>query len=415
MAFTTIQGSAANDGTSFVGTSGVDSVLVQNEKNFFVGAQLAGDTIQYTDYTNVVSGATMKGGQGNDAFDPTAAQINLNNAFINGNKDTDTFGTNVALGTATNTTLYGGQGNDTITFGNTIFSSVINGNKDTDVMTTAGITGGSFYGGQGTDTLNIVGATNTSVVQGDADNDTLNIQGTFAGSKVNGGAGNDSINDGGVITTFATSTIHGGAGNDTITMSNTAANVGLTISADLGNDSAIATSNSDSISGGSGTDTLSGALGTDTLDGGAGVDTYRYAAAGTTSVDADVFASGAFNAGAAGDVFDVNPTTTGLLANLTAAVNTVVGSATNTFIADSANTGYATFLLAEAAVEAANNTTLDYVVIFRNTTSGNVEAWADATSAAAGTGVQLVSDFGVAAANQAAFLTAFVAANVSVA
>ena len=103
----------------------------------------------------------------------------------------------------------------------------------------------------------------------------------------------------------------------------------------------------------------------------------------------------------------------GIIQDITAAVVNIAGAADNSFIVDSANTGYADFAAAEAAVQAANAGTADYVLIFRNTTSGNIEAWADADSSVVGSGVQLVSDFD--AADAAAFLTGFVAANTAVA
>jgi len=67
----------------------------------------------------------------------------------------------------------------------------------------------------------------------------------------------------------------------------------------------------------------------------------------------------------------------------------IAASADNSFIVDSAGTGYATFALAEAAVEAVNGNTLDYALLFFNTTNSRVELWIDADSGAAGSGILL--------------------------
>jgi hypothetical protein len=417
LAFTTIQGSGANDATSFVGSSGVDTLVAQNVSNAFVGAQAANDVLSYNSFTNVTSNITVKGGQGIDSFNGAgvAATQSLVNSFINLNAGDDTLGTAVTPGVITSSTVFGGQGVDTLTFGAGLFDTRVNGNKNDDVLTSVGLSASSFFGGQGTDTINVSGANQSSVVQGDNDGDTINVQGSYNGTTINGNAGNDTIVDAAAVTGFASSTAFGGAGNDTINFSNTAANVGVTMSGDNGVDSLIGTSNADTMFGGNDNDTLSGALGADSLNGGNGVDTFRYSEAVFVFVDADNLIGG-FSVGAGGDVFNVNGAVAGgIVANLTASVVNVLGSANNSYIVDAADTGYATFALAEAAVEAANATTVDYVLIFRNTTSGNIEAWADADSNVAGAGVQLVSNFGIAAAAQAGFLTNFVAANTSIA
>lgn len=56
--------------------------------------------------------------------------------------------------------------------------------------------------------------------------------------------------------------------------------------------------------------------------------------------------------------------------------------------------------------------TLRYVTLFRNTTSGRVEAWADQSSDIPGGGVLLVSSFETN--NAANFLASFANANVAV-
>ena len=73
MAFTTQRGSGANDVTSFVGTSGVDSIVFEgNTQNFFLGAQEANDFIAFDNVnalqTGTYTNGTMKGGAGADSF-----------------------------------------------------------------------------------------------------------------------------------------------------------------------------------------------------------------------------------------------------------------------------------------------------------------------------------------------------------
>lgn len=169
---------------------------------------------------------------------------------------------------------------------------------------------------------------------------------------------------------------------------------------------------SQNIATGIGDDTINGGKGADVLTGGAGIDRFVYNQDGLASADADNITD--FTVGAGGDVFNVHNNVAGyIVANLTAAVVNIAGAANNRFIVDSTNTGYATFALAEAAVDASNDSTHDYVLIFHNTTSGNIEAWADADSNVTGGGVQLVRDFD--AANIDTFLNNFALANVSVA
>jgi len=148
----------------------------------------------------------------------------------------------------------------------------------------------------------------------------------------------------------------------------------------------------DEISGGEGDDTLRGGDGIDELTGGAGADTYRFDGDNVDETDADLIEG--FTVGGGNDVLaiDVSAAGGGVAANLTdGALVNIAGSASNSFIVDSAGTGYPTFAAAEAAVEAANDENEDYALLFFNTTNSRIELYIDADSADAGGGVLLAA------------------------
>jgi Ca2+-binding RTX toxin-like protein len=286
LAFTTIAGSGATDATSYIGSAGIDTLLLQNEDStVFVGARASNDTVTVQNFTALQSGVTVKGGRGNDLLN-TAGNTNLSTSFYNGNKNNDS----ITLGTITSSTIYGGQANDTLTIA-TVSASKVNGNKNTDVLNITNATGASLYGGQGTDTVTVT-TVGQSLVQGDLDNDTINLNGTISNSTLNGNGGNDSININAGVTTFATSTIYGGGGNDVIAVAGVAQNggVNLIVNGDNGNDNITTAAGDDVVSGGAGTDTLIGNAGSDTISGGTEADTFQI---GTNLIDS---ATNAINA-----------------------------------------------------------------------------------------------------------------------
>ena len=289
MAFTTIQGSGATDATSYVGSSGVDAILLQNTgtTGSDVRAQKLADTINFVELTNVGTNYTVMGGQGADLINQTNP-IGFNTSKFNGNKDADT----ISITSGTNSTVYGGQGADSINSTALFTAGIFNGNKDNDqVSMTGGVSGSSVYGGQGTDTVTVATTVSASTVQGNNDNDTITINAntTFGDATVNGNAGNDSINFAGAVATFTGSNIRGGAGNDTISAAgNGAGNAGISISGDIGNDSLTGSGNADTISTGSGSDGVLGGTGSDAITLGAGIDTVSY----TNTTDGAAFVAG---------------------------------------------------------------------------------------------------------------------------
>ncbi len=153
------------------------------------------------------------------------------------------------------------------------------------------------------------------------------------------------------------------------------------------------------IHGGGGSDTITGGAGNDWIAGNGGVDTIHlgavngggndivfFGAENLTSADADLITGFTAGSGTGFDALQIEVATVagGSVATLAAAIVDIAGSADNSIIVDQANTGYADFATAEAAVDAANANTLSYLVVFHNTTSNNIEVWADDDSGAAG-------------------------------
>jgi Ca2+-binding RTX toxin-like protein len=249
LAFSTIQGSGGAP-DSFVGTAGVDTLsFVNTPGNFVLTALGDNDVVNFIQSGNApaVTGATLKGGDGNDTFSSTNAVV-FDNAFINGNAGAD----NLLFGASTfvNSKLQGGQGNDIIQV-RSLNSSLINGNKDNDTITVGNISSSSVFGGQGADTITLNGAILNSIVNGDKDNDLIFVN----------------------ATAFTNSTIFGGDGQDVINAAGS--NVGVVISGDAGDDTLIGSAFADTIFGGEGNDTITGGAGADILTGGAGANWFR--------------------------------------------------------------------------------------------------------------------------------------------
>ena len=194
-------------------------------------------------------------------------------------------GNDVLMGGAGSDTLNGGTGNDTLDGGSGF--NVLNGGTGNDILYGHGGVN-AFNGGAGTDTVDfskakdgvdsILGAgkglilwLDQDTILGLCEGDTFSSIDTIVGSpfddngrlgggasKFFGGAGNDTLNGSGLVS----STISGGSGDDFLSLTV----VGGT---------AVGGAGRDTLSGGpGGTSILIGGTGTDTLNGGAGVDRF---------------------------------------------------------------------------------------------------------------------------------------------
>ena len=391
MAFTTIQGSGANDATSFVGSAGVDAVNITNiDSKVFAGAQASADNITLTNFKALVTEYTLKGGQGTDTL--TLGAVQLNTSFVNANSNNDT----VTFGNATTSTVHGGQGNDTFTAGagTSVTSGIVNGNRGNDTLTLIGAQAASAYGGRGADTITTGGAVNQTTISGNLDGDNINI-GAFsaAGSTINGNGGNDNITT--AATTSLGASYFGGAGNDTITGA-TATGTGVSLFGDVGNDTIAGSALADAINGGVGNDTIQGNALADTLAGGGGGDRFNQAAGATaafsvTSSGAAVLANGdAFTVAA--DVIsdfgtdDQIATGVGAGARTVAAVGTALAAANFTIRGDyAAATGvFTTNITGGADTLVITGTAADFRILASLGTNATVLTGNGATGVAAG-------------------------------
>lgn len=304
MAFTTIQGSGATDATSFVGTAGVDSVLVLNPTTTtaasggsYVEAQASGDLVTFNSFTTAITGGTtVFGGQGNDTINATGNTIV--GGYINGNKDVDTIGN--ATTSFNQVEVYGGQGADVIAALN-LTGGFINGNKNADTITlaAAGTATGAIYGGQGVDNITLTGNVIGTQVQGNLDTDIVTVNGagvTVQSSTFNGNQGDDQLtfNVTGAAAVVDNATVYGGAGNDTL-LTAAGATEEIVLSGDNGNDTITDQGNAqnDTFLGGAGTDSITSAGGTNRIVGGTGADSL------TEGGGIDTFAQGANDSNAA--------------------------------------------------------------------------------------------------------------------
>jgi len=211
--------------------------------------------------------------------------------------------------------------------------------------------------GDGADTFSANGSAGVGIViTGGKGNDDLT--GSAQGDIIYGGAGNDTI-----VSNGGADTLYGDAGNDTITGAN-----------DIG----------DTIVGGAGDDTMDGAGGIDTLTGGTGADIFVLEDNVTNEAD-DLITITDFTAGIGGDIIriDVSAVAGAAVAAVTAAFEDVDnnGNVDNVIILgtdDISHTSEADFA---SAVETGNNSTLDYIGIFFDSTDNVTKLVADATSA----------------------------------
>ena len=240
----------------------------------FAGA--GADTI-----TGTASGDIIFGGADNDTIDGGGGTDG--DLIFAGSGDD---GITVA-GTAT---VFGGTGADTLTLDASGVTAEVYGvetvtggtGNDAITMNSNLATGNSIDLAGGSDTLQLNSGTNTGTisnvetVSGTSSADTLTLEGTVSGTTFDMGAGTDSITlaaSGNSATVQNTETVNGGSGADTITTSGTA-NV-----------------------------TLIGNAGNDILNlSGSGTHTVEFSAIASNGTDTIT----GFNAGAAGDVLDVD-------------------------------------------------------------------------------------------------------------
>ena len=323
MAFSTQQGSGASDRTSFVGTTGVDSIVFEgNTQNFFVGANAANDLIAFDNVGALETGTyidgEIKGGAGNDSIVDFGG-VNLVGTWLNGNGGDDLLGGAGTLN-AFNSTVQGGGGDDTLTIGNGT-DTIFNGNKADDTISIQGIVNAStIAGGQGDDTLttaNPASVTNTSFLLG---------------------AGVDSFIEGAANDIGAGNTFDGGAGADTITM-NVATGAVVTINGDAGADAISGAAGVDALDGGADNDVITGAGAADSLTGGTGGDTFNY----NLLADSGVVATGV-----------VDTITDFATASDTIATGALLTTAGGFVAGGGTAAGFATYALALAGANATN-------------------------------------------------------------
>jgi Ca2+-binding RTX toxin-like protein len=363
---------AAGEGTDTVNTS-VSYTLAAGSEVEIMNATGLGLTLTGNEFNNTVNGAggndTLFGGAGNDTLNGGAGADTMagglgNDTFIvdnagdvvteAGGQGTDTVNTSVSYtlaagseveimnatvgvagtvgltltgnefdntvnGAAANDTLFGGAGNDRLNGGAGADAMSGGLGNDTYIVDNAGDLVTENLN-EGTDTVN----TNLGSYTLRANVENLNFTGAgnFAGTGntltnvIVGGAGNDTLDDGGVNGTgvVGADTMNGGAGNDTYFVRNAGetildSGVGVntvnttllsyTLAGNLQNLTFIGTGNftafdnvltggagNDILSGLAGNDTLIGGAGNDTMTGGGGNDLFKYLA-GTSNVGID--------------------------------------------------------------------------------------------------------------------------------
>jgi len=347
LAFTTIQGSGGAP-DSFLGTAGVDVIALQNQAGAaFLSARASDDVVTFQSFTQVLSAATLYGGQGNDSLtDISFLGTNIANSFVYQNEGNDS----VTLSGVTNTLIQGNAGADSITINGLASNSLVNGNQDNDsIFLLSGASASSAFGGQGNDSISLTGALNASLVQANDGSDVINI-GTgpatsIANTIINGNAGDDTITFA-ALTAFSASTVFGGVGDDTINA--TIAGVGVNINGNAGADNITGSAFADTLGGGADNDTITGGLLADTMTGGAGVNTFNIVANATVSGTATALTT-------TGVVDAITDFKVGITTGTTTSGDVISGGA---FIAAGViggvgNAGYATYALAAAAAEAA--------------------------------------------------------------
>ena len=296
MAFTTLPGASTADATSFIGTDGVDSIILTNvATRIWVLAQAAADRININISTQW-GNYSLRGGQGNDTITLKGTTAE---SLVKADRDNDII--ILASGLFVNTTINGNAGDDTIILGGI-----------------SGFYNSTLFGGQGNDTINATKATVGVLMQGDAGNDHFSGGSGIDTFLVN--AGDDTITTVGqggsdvikiargasVLGTVAASWVATAAvsnqGNGTLISGAAGININLelasgpngwliqdstgdevlygsaladTIYATAGNDELRGRDGDDSLSGGSGNDWIIGNEGHDWIDGGADDDSIN--------------------------------------------------------------------------------------------------------------------------------------------
>lgn len=287
MAFERVASTTSGGTTSYLGSSGSDSIagVLAETSNVFINGRAGADSNALPNISGHFTNFTLKGGQGKDDLTFLNSTSGLKSSFVNLNKGDD----NAAFNHIASSTVLGGQGNDTFSSGMISKSSTLNGNKGNDVIDITGLSASSFYGGQGNDTLDIRGNIDDALTRGDNDDDVITVLNgaTNVNHTINGNAGNDSVNIN-AIASFTSSNINGGAGNDSVNAATST--VGITANGDAGTDTLSGGSGGDVFNGGDGADTIFGLTGTDTLNGGAGDDIFSIAA--TAEITGDTLTGG---------------------------------------------------------------------------------------------------------------------------
>ena len=420
MAFSTIQGSGGAP-DSFVGTSGVDSIVaVDSVGNYFLGAQEGNDNLNFnttasTLYGRVVSNATIKGGAGTDTLTwASAANTIYSSAFINGNADRDTF-TTIAGDSFLTSSILGGAANDTFTFAADMTATSLNGNKGIDTIDVTGeVSGSSVRGGQGGDLIELDGgqAITNTLVSGDLGNDRITIAAggeSLDGTTLSGGDGTDFITVNNVGDAGDVILVTGNAGVDTITLAAASTATSTSVLGGEGNDiltsGGAAAANAVTIIGGVGADQITAGGGADRViydavdQGGAsasGFSTSLVAAGdtltgldlGAVATDALSFSSDALvGTGEAVDTnggdwvmnttgvyfaaaADANINTTSTYRNVTDAINGALG--VNGVEGDAGDVGY--FIFDGSAGGAADDALVVQVTLGTTRTAGNATA-----------------------------------------
>jgi Ca2+-binding RTX toxin-like protein len=320
VAITTQPGASSSDYTTLLGTELADTFVLDSD-TIEVQGLAGGDSVTAAntlvdvkvyggDASDTVSfsGALEKGflslGKGNDLL--TISKEFDGEAYAGKGVDTLTFTKEV-----TGATIKGDNGNDTITASADVISSLIQGGTDDDNITVNGtLNSSSIYGGKQQDTISVKGVTK-SLVSGDKANDNITVGGILTDATIEGGAGNDSITLSAGVTASTTSTVFGGDGNDTITNSSATAVVidggadndeitaqgaakhtifggagddiidatvgdkDVVLDGGDGDDSIVSADGKDSITGGIGKDTIRVGVGNDTIKSGAGDDSIE--------------------------------------------------------------------------------------------------------------------------------------------
>ena len=258
----------ASGASNMLGDEGNDQLSGSNGADTILGGNGA-DSI----YGN--GGAdSLDGGAGDDQVVATGASN-----VLGGEGNDQLWGSNGAE------TILGGNGADSI-YGNGGTDSLIGGN-DNDYLNAFGssqaarLEGGDgddeLYDGSGADTMSggagndfIYSSAGADSVSGGEGDDNIDAGGSVFAVRLDGDAGNDTLNAGFVTGGSGGNTLSGGTGNDFL-------NVGQ-----YGGNSLSGGDGSDDLRGNAGTDTLDGGAGSDTLTGGSGIDFASYANASGT-------------------------------------------------------------------------------------------------------------------------------------